>query len=69
MLRPRSGKIIKNEFCQACGKQIEWKEQVIAVRYGTIHVTAHPHTRVEKEREDFFHRKCAGLVAITDSVI
>ena len=57
-----NGKMIKNEFCQFCGKKIEWGEQCIAVRYGEIHTTAHPHTRVIKDQEDFFHRNCSVAI-------
>ena len=54
------------EICQSCGEPIEWDEQVIAVRYGRIHETAHPHTRVTKDREDFFHARCHGGVGILE---
>lgn len=53
------------EVCQYCGKPINFGSKVIAVRYGTIHKTAHPHTRVTKEREDYFHDGCRVAVSVT----
>jgi hypothetical protein len=51
------------EVCQNCGRPIQWGGRVVAVRYGIIGKSAHPHTRVTKEREDYFHDGCeVGIV-------
>lgn len=54
------------EICQACCKEIEWNEKVIAVRYGTIRARVR-HTNVSKDIVDYFHKSCSENVAIRGS--
>jgi hypothetical protein len=52
--------------CQACGLPVAYGSDCIRVSYGILGVTAHPHLRLERrsETDDYFHRACAGNVAI-----
>lgn len=45
------------EYCQGCGKLIEWTSMVVAVRYGMI-LPKVTHTAVTKVQVDYFHQDC-----------
>ena len=53
-------------ICQACGKPITWGSEVIAIRYGEISVNIGrtSHVGVTNQSSDYFHKQCAGKVAI-----
>lgn len=50
-------------ICQNCGKEV-CGEQVIAIRYGKLRFTAHPHISVDKDYEEHFCLNCVDNVAI-----
>jgi len=49
----------KAVVCQSCGQEIQFKENVVRVSYGTLYWTAHPHANVHrKKQDDYFHKSC-----------
>lgn len=59
---------MEKEVCQHCGREFKGGEQVIEIRYGDCHYTAHPHFRVNKGYADYFHRECRDHVMIRDTL-
>jgi hypothetical protein len=55
------------EICQACGKELNSGDKVIAVRYGLLWYKKH--TSISKARVDYFCYMCAHNVAICDNAL
>lgn len=50
---------VSSVVCQSCGKELDYKTNVIRVSYGTLYWTAHPHANVHRtKQDDYFHADC-----------
>lgn len=50
--------MMKDVFCQCCGKEINPYDKVIQICYGDAGWTAHPHFRLFNKQCDVFHQFC-----------